>query len=72
MAERLILTHLCCVDYYHNSLDWSISDISGVWLVFFFIMLELSELNANNVDPDQTPRSAVSDLELRCLLMSLL
>ena len=33
---------------------------------------ETSELNANNVDPDQTPRSAASDLGLHCLPMSLL
>ena len=29
-------------------------------------------LNANSVDPDQTPRSAASDLGLHCLPMSLL
>ena len=29
-------------------------------------------LIANSIDPDQTPRSAASDLGLRCLLMSLL
>ena len=29
-------------------------------------------LNANNVDPDKTPRSAASDLGLYCLPMSLL
>ena len=28
--------------------------------------------NANSVDPDQTPRSAASDLGLHCLPMSLL
>ena len=33
---------------------------------------EMSELNANSVDPDQTPRYAASDLGLHCLLMSLL
>ena len=32
----------------------------------------ISELNTNSVDPDQTPRSAASDLVLYCLLMSLL
>ena len=26
--------------------------------------VEISELNANSVDPDQTPRSAASDLDL--------
>ena len=34
--------------------------------------VEVSELIANNVDPDQTPRSAASDLGLHCLLESLL
>ena len=38
--------------------------------MMFFI--EILELNANSVDPDQTPRSAASDLGLRCLPMSLL
>ena len=31
---------------------------------------EIPVLNANNVDPDQTPRSAASDLGLLCLPMS--
>ena len=34
--------------------------------------LEISELNANSVDPDQTPRSAASELGLYCSPMSLL
>ena len=55
--------------FYHNSLNRSIVYISGVWLVF---IKELSRFNANNVDPDQTPRSVASDLGLRCLPMSLL
>ena len=29
-------------------------------------------VHANNVDPDQTPRSAASDLSLHCLPKSLL
>ena len=32
----------------------------------------MSELIPNKVDPDQTPRSAASDLGLLCLPMSLL
>ena len=32
--------------------------------------IEIHILNANNVDPDQTPRSAASDLGLHCLPMS--
>ena len=35
-------------------------------------MSEIPDLNANNVDPDQTPRSAASDQVLHCLPMSLL
>ena len=45
----------------------------GVWLFFIIVVfVEISELNANSVDPDQTPHSAASDLDLHCLLMSLL
>ena len=59
--------------FYFNSLDRFISYIKGVWLVFFLLFscfVEISELNANSVDPDQTPRSAASHLSLRCLPMS--
>ena len=52
--------------FYLKSLDKSISYIRGIWLVF------ISELNANSIDPDQTPRSAASDLDLHRLPMSLL
>ena len=34
--------------------------------------IQIPVLNANSEDLDQTPRSAVSDLGLHCLLMSLL
>ena len=34
--------------------------------------VETSELKANSVDADQTPRSAASGLGLHCLLISLL
>ena len=33
--------------------------------------VEISIINANRVDPDQTPRSVASDLGLHCFLMSL-
>ena len=36
------------------------------------MFVEISELNANSIDPDQTPRSAASDLDLHCLPVSLL
>ena len=61
--------------FYFNSLDSFISYIRSVWLVFITVMfffLEISELNANSVDPDQTPSSAASDLGLHCLPVSLL
>ena len=32
--------------------------------------IEMPVINANSVDPDQTPRSAASDLGLHCLPMS--
>ena len=32
----------------------------------------MSVLNANSVDPDQTPQNEASDLDLHCLPMSLL
>ena len=34
--------------------------------MLLFLFLEISYLNANSVDRDQTPRSAASDLGLHC------
>ena len=57
--------------FYLNSVDRSISYISGVRLVFIIIMFcRISEFNANIVDPDQMRHSAASDLGLHCLPMS--
>ena len=47
----------------------------SVYLFIYFFLsfscfVEISELNANSVDLDQTPRSAASDLDLHCLAMS--
>ena len=59
--------------FYRNSLDRSISYIRGVWLFLLLsCSLEISELNANSVDLDQTPRFAASDLGLHCLPMCFL
>ena len=56
-----------------NSLDRFISYTGGVSLVFVISCFEeISKLNANSLDPDQTPHIAASDLGLRCLPMSLL
>ena len=57
---------------YRNSLDRSISNTRGVWLVYLLpCFIEIPVFNANSVDPDQTPRSAASDLGLHCLPVSL-
>ena len=59
--------------FYHSSLDRSISYIRGIWLVLLLsCFVEISDLNANGVDPDQMLHSAASDLGLHCLPMSLL
>ena len=60
--------------FYINSLDMYISHKKGVCLVFIIAknVIQIFVFNANSVDPDQTPRSAVSDLDLHCLPMSLL
>ena len=58
--------------YFHSS-DRCISNIRGVSLVLLLpCFIEILVFNANSVDPDQTPRSAASDLGLHCLQMSLL
>ena len=48
-----------------------ISGVSG-YLNLLPCFIEIPEFNANSVDPDQTPRSAASDLGVHCLPMSLL
>ena len=59
--------------FYLYSLDRSIS-YTRVYGKFLLLscFIEISKLNANSVDPDQTPRSAASDLGLHCLPVSLL
>ena len=54
--------------FYLSSLDRFISYIrvSGL-LSLLPCFVGISERNANSVDPDQTPRSAASDLCLHCL-----
>ena len=58
---------------YLNYLDRSISNSRGVWLVFLLsLFIEIPVLTSNNVDHDQTPQNAASDLGLHCLSMFLL
>ena len=56
-----------------NSLGWCISKKRGI-CVFLLLpcFIEIPLFYANSVDPDQTPHSAASDLDLHCLQMSLL
>ena len=58
--------------FYHYSLDQSISSrrVPGYFLLLP-CFIEILILNANSVDPDQTPHSAASDLGLHCLPVSL-
>ena len=57
--------------FYLSSLDQSISSLRSVWSVFIITMfIEMPVVNANIVDPDQTLRSAASDLGLHYLSMS--
>ena len=50
--------------FYLNSLKRSITDINGARLVSIIIMFYRNVCNSNSVNPDQTPRSASSDLGL--------
>ena len=46
--------------------------MSGSEFLLIPSFIEIPVFHANSVDPDQTPRSAASDLGLHCLPMSLL
>ena len=73
MPWPISLTHLCRVDPSTSRLwtgPFSIEGVSGYPLLLPNFN-EIPVLNANSVDPDQTPRSAASDLSLHCLQMSL-
>ena len=48
---------------------FTFEEVSGLYIMLPFI-IEIPVLGANSVDPDQTPRSAVSDLSLHCLPVS--
>ena len=68
------LTHICRLDSLRQ-MFWQVHFeqkgrlvIYELWLCF----VEIRVLKAESVDPDQTPRSVASDLDLHCLRMSLL
>ena len=58
--------------FFLNSLDRFISYIGCLVSFLSPYSVGISELNANRLDPDQTPPSAASDQDLRCLSMFLL
>ena len=68
------LTHLCWMDSSTITLQASpFSQYKGCLVSFIItIFIETPMFNVNSVDPDQTPLSAASDLDLHCLPMSLL
>ena len=60
--------HLPSGPVHPYQLDESISKFRGVWCTFSFLFyFEYIFLLANSEEPDQTPRSAASDLGLHCL-----
>ena len=57
--------------FYLRFFDRSISNRRDVWLVLLLLcFIGIPVFNANSLDPDQTPRSAASDLGLNCLPLS--
>ena len=64
---------ICSFMSRESSISVFLDNLKGVSFVFLisFIIEDIYTLNANNVDPDQTPRSVTSDLGLYCLPMSL-
>ena len=52
--------------FYLNSLNWSICNWRGAWLVFIITLFYSDSciINANSVDPDQMPHSVASNLDL--------
>ena len=71
MYSFVILTHLRRVDSSTTTLWTGLFPTACVKLVFIIniCFIEIPVVNANSEDPDQTPRSAASDLGLHCLLI---
>ena len=58
--------------HYLHSLGQSISKTRGICLIFLLpCFIDIPVFDANSLDPDEMPHSAVSDLGLHCLPMSL-
>ena len=70
---KVCLTHFR-LDKFVHAIYWRspilILLMSGY--AFLIFLKKMAELFANSVNPDQTPHSAASDLDLHCLLITLL
>ena len=68
-----LLTHLCRVNSSTKHFGHFLFNIRSVWLLLLLpCSIEIYAFIAISEDPDQTPRSAASDLGLHCLPVSLL
>ena len=73
-----MVTHLRLVDSSTATLWIDLFPTVGYLVIFYIIItaflcfIKVHIFNANRVDPDQTPRSAASDLGLHCLQITLL
>ena len=65
-----ILTLLVPNPFMPNGLFYHYKFISNLRVVWLLLVKEIPVSKINSVDPDQTPRSAASDLGLHCLPMS--
>ena len=67
------LTHLCRADTTaatHGTVPFPLEGVSG-WFVLLLCFKVIPLVIVNSIGPDQTPRSAASDLDLYCLPMSI-
>ena len=68
-SSLFCLTHLCRVEFSTFTLNiagpFPIQGVSG-YILLIPCFIECPLFNANREDPDQTPRSAASDLGLHC------
>ena len=64
IAQNLLLIYLCIVDSSTSLFEYIHFQPKGclVCVLSLSFIIEIPVLNGNSVDPDQTPRSAASDL----------
>ena len=69
--KQKYLTHLRRMDSCKLTGPFPIKKVFSYFLLLL-CFIEMPVFNVNSVETDQIPRSAASDLDLRCLPMSLL